>query len=182
MSTRKTVVILGLVGALLVAAALMLASSIGREDRPSITFASRTVSAAPAAGPIDDQTFRRIAEAQMPMVVSIRSESRRTRPDTSEPGPDLREFFGFPGMDPSQEERRQGGSGSGFVIDGSGLILTNNHVVGNASRIEVALFSTGSQRDEEGDMYEAKVVGRDPLTDSALIRLTSSPRSADPGG
>ena len=177
MSTRKTVVILGLVGVLLVAAALMLPSPFGRTNQASISFGGRSVSAAPAAGPIDDQTFRRIAEAQMPMVVSIRAESRRARPDTSDPGVDLRDFFGFPGMDPSQEERRQGGSGSGFVIDGSGLILTNNHVVANASRIEVALFATGDQRDEEGNTYEAKVVGRDPLTDSALIRLTSPPGS-----
>jgi serine protease Do len=176
MSKRKTLLVAGAIGVPVIAAALMLSGLTGRDVRPAISFGGRTVSAAPAAGPIDDQTFRRIAEAQMPMVVSIRAESRRPRPDTSDPA-DMRDFFGVPGMDPSQEERRQGGSGSGFLIDASGLILTNNHVVANASRIQVALFATGGERDEEGDMYEAKVVGRDPLTDSALIRLTSPPGS-----
>jgi serine protease Do len=176
MSTRKTLALVSLAGVSLLAAALMLPSSFGGPDRPSISFGTPTVSAAPAAGPVDDQTFRRIAEAQMPMVVSIRAESRRPRPDTSDPSADaFRDFFRLPGIDPSQDERRQGGAGSGFIIDGAGLILTNNHVVANASRIEVALFSVSSPAEVEADTFEAKVIGRDPLTDSALIQLSSPP-------
>ncbi len=53
--------------------------------------------------------------------------------------------------------------GSGFVIDKSGLILTNNHVVAKASSIKVKLV--------DGNSYDAKVVGRDPKTDLALIKV-----------
>ena len=53
--------------------------------------------------------------------------------------------------------------GSGFVISSDGLILTNNHVIGNATEIKVK-FDTGKE-------YDAKVIGRDPKTDLGLIRI-----------
>lgn len=56
--------------------------------------------------------------------------------------------------------------GSGFVISKDGLILTNNHVVEKATEIKVKLES-----DKEGKEYDAKVIGRDPKTDLALIRV-----------
>jgi S1-C subfamily serine protease len=56
------------------------------------------------------------------------------------------------------------GAGSGFVIGDDGVILTNNHVVAGASRITVGFYA---REDEE---YTARVIGRDPLTDSALLR------------
>ena len=65
-------------------------------------------------------------------------------------------------------------AGTGFVIDKSGLILTNNHVVEGAQKIVVYLY--GEESDAEG--YEARIVGRDPLTDSALIELTEKPKDA----
>jgi serine protease Do len=61
-------------------------------------------------------------------------------------------------------------AGTGFIIDKSGLILTNNHVVEGASKIKVSLY--GEDEDQE---YDAKIVGRDPLSDSALIELTEKP-------
>ena len=61
-------------------------------------------------------------------------------------------------------------AGTGFIIDKAGFILTNNHVVEGATKIEVSLY--GEDDDQE---YDAKVVGRDPLTDSALIELTEKP-------
>ena len=55
------------------------------------------------------------------------------------------------------------------MISKDGFILTNNHVVEGATKIEVGFFG------EEDDVYhEAKVVGRDPLTDSALIQLVGA--------
>ena len=60
--------------------------------------------------------------------------------------------------------------GTGFIIDKAGFILTNNHVVEGADVIRVSLFNGGLNED-----YAAKVVGRDPLTDSALIQLTEMP-------
>ncbi len=66
-------------------------------------------------------------------------------------------------------------AGTGFIIDKAGFILTNNHVVEGATKIEVSLY--GEDDDQE---YEARVVGRDPLTDSALIELTEKPNHTLP--
>ena len=66
-------------------------------------------------------------------------------------------------------------AGTGFIISKEGLILTNNHVVEGADKVEVSLYG------EEDDVrYRARVVGRDPLTDSALIELTEKPDHALP--
>ena len=71
-----------------------------------------------------------------------------------------RRFFGGP---MPRGPQRQRSLGSGFIIDGDGSILTNNHVVENASKIVVKLSD-----DQE---YEAKVVGRDQKTDIAVIKI-----------
>jgi serine protease Do len=63
-------------------------------------------------------------------------------------------------------EQTQRALGSGFIISGDGEILTNNHVVAGAEQIRVGLFS------DERKTYTAKVIGRDPLTDSARPRLS----------
>ena len=126
----------------------------------------------PLSGPIDAGTFRGIAETQTAMVVNIRTESKRsTDPHDFFGGDDLfRRFFGQPA--PGQEPREQTvrAAGTGFVIDRAGLILTNNHVVAEATKIEIDFFG-----DEEGVYYEAQVLGRDRLTDSALLELVERP-------
>ena len=71
-------------------------------------------------------------------------------------------FFGGP---VPRGPQRQRSLGSGFIIDGDGSILTNNHVVENAQKIVVKLS------DEQE--YEAKVVGRDPKTDIAIIKINA---------
>ncbi|HVN24421.1 MAG TPA: DegQ family serine endoprotease [Syntrophorhabdales bacterium] len=76
------------------------------------------------------------------------------------------DFFGGPGDEGSSEGVPQKSLGSGFIIDGEGYIVTNNHVVENADEIKVKLAS--------GKEFEAKVVGRDPKTDLALIKIKSS--------
>ena len=68
-------------------------------------------------------------------------------------------------------EQETQAAGTGFVISKDGFILTNNHVVEGATKIEVPLLG-----EESDDLYEAKVVGRDPLTDSALIELIEKPK------
>lgn len=63
------------------------------------------------------------------------------------------------------------GAGSGFIIDPSGIIVTNNHVVGRAEKIIVALTN--------GHQYPAKLIGQDQLTDIAVIKVvTSEPLNA----
>ena len=70
-------------------------------------------------------------------------------------------FFG----DQPQREFKQKSLGSGFIIDGEGYILTNNHVVEDADEIKVI--------SSENKEFDAKVVGRDPKTDLALIKIKS---------
>ncbi len=75
--------------------------------------------------------------------------------------PFLRDFFG-PG--PGQpQERVVAGIGSGFIFDGRGYILTNNHVVDGADNIEVTL--------SDGRKFKAKLIGKDPYTDLAVIKI-----------
>lgn len=197
MSSRKAVLLALMVGLVVVAVGLAVSPQLirsGNSQRirtetqtpaqtqtPSVSTARSTTSLAPSrsdaiTGPLDAQTFRRIAEAQTPMVVNIRSESRRQTRDMSEffGGMDpFRRFFGGPGMGRGRDEILEA-AGSGFIIDKAGLILTNNHVVAGASRIEVGLFS-GTPGSDPGKTYQAKVIGRDALTDSALIRIVDKP-------
>jgi serine protease Do len=113
--------------------------------------------------------FRQIAEAQTPVVVNIRTESRqRTRDLTEFFGRDGR-FFGMPQIPQAPGGGVSEGAGTGFVISEDGVILTNNHVVAGASTISVGFYAN------EGEEYTARVIGRDPLTDSALIQLTEKP-------
>ncbi|MGD8291553.1 MAG: DegQ family serine endoprotease [Desulfobacterales bacterium] len=75
----------------------------------------------------------------------------------------FRDFFGRKFDNPRQPEFKQPGQGSGFIIDSAGYIVTNNHVVDNANKIKVIL------RNEKE--YDAEIVGRDPVTDIALIKI-----------
>src|SRR5207248_1004580 len=91
-------------------------------------------------------------------------------------------FFGNPNQQDDDSDRggaRRGrpqrqpksqASGTGFIISKDGFILTNNHVVEDATKIEVGLYG-----DDPDVTFEAKVVGRDALTDSALIQLIEKP-------
>jgi serine protease Do len=74
-------------------------------------------------------------------------------------------FFGFRGGTPRGEQREQYrlGAGSGVIIDKSGIVLTNNHVVQDATLIRIKL--------NDGRSFDAEVLGRDPLTDLAVVKL-----------
>jgi serine protease Do len=128
------------------------------------------------SGPVDAATFRNIAKVVSPSVVNIRTESRQRSQELTEffggGGDDLLERF-FGGQVPRgqrQQPQITFSAGTGFIISKDGLILTNNHVVQDATKIEINLYG-----DDDDVRYEARVVGRDPLTDSALIELTEKP-------
>ena len=139
------------------------------------TFEAPPMNSAPLNGPIDAGTFREIARTQASTVVNIRTESTRAagRGDFFGGDDQFRRFFGLPDPGEEPEEETVPGMGTGFVIDASGLILTNNHVVAEATKIEIHFFG-----DDEDTAYEARVLGRDPLTDSALLELTEHPEGA----
>src|SRR5688500_10241418 len=186
-STRKTTIFyVVLIAMASLVVGMVIASRLDLSPTSSAqTLAIPATNSAPLSGPVDATTFRNIAKAQSPMVVSIRTESRQRTQDLSEffGGDDLLERFfgpGAGGQSPrGQAPRRQQprvtqAAGSGFIISKDGFILTNNHVVEGATKIEVKFFGEG----EEDQGYQAKLIGRDPLTDSALIQLTEMPKQA----
>src|ERR1700730_11939482 len=185
-STRKTTILyVTLIAMVSLVFGRLVAS---RRQRPPISSAQvlaiPATNSAPLGGPIDSTTFRNIAKTQSPMVVSIRTEMRQKTQDLSQffgggSSDDLLDRFfgggGAPGTQgaPRQRQPREHttqAAGSGFIINRDGYILTNNHVVEGATKIEVQFF------DDEDTYYAAKVVGRDPQTDSALIELTEKPK------
>jgi serine protease Do len=176
MPTRKTTLFYAVLIAVASAAiGMVIASRLDLSPTSSAqTLTAPAMNSTPVTGAIDAQTFRTIAQAQTPIVVNIATEQRRRTQELTQffGGDDLlRRFFGE--QDPQGQQPREDiaeGAGTGFVIDPAGLILTNNHVVEGATRIRVGFFG-----DEEGRFYEARALGRDPLTDSALIELTEKP-------
>src|SRR5215475_811368 len=156
------------------------------------TIAVPPMNSAPLVGPLSADTFRNIAKAQEPMVVNIRTEMKAKAQDLEGlfgGGSDdfFRRFFGGPGGQGQGQGQGQGdddnggtrrrrrepiqrAAGSGFIINArEGFILTNNHVVEDATKIEVLLYA------DDETTYTAKVIGRDMLTDSALIQLIDRP-------
>jgi serine protease Do len=81
--------------------------------------------------------------------------------------PFFRQFFGAP-KSPRKYKRETKGMGTGMIIDVQGHILTNYHVVGAATKIDVLLSN--------GNRYQAKLVGTDPKTDLAVIRISTKER------
>ena len=169
MSTRKTTFFYAaLLAVVSLAIGMVIASRLDLTSRSEAQplMAPPPMNSAPLSGPVDAGTFRSIAHEQSPMVVSIATVS--TRPEPDDQSDELfRRFFGNPRQ--PDEPQESSGAGTGFIIDrDAGLILTNNHVVEHASKIRVQLY--GEDGDEE-EGHEARIVGRDPLTDSALIEL-----------
>jgi serine protease Do len=184
MSTRKTTLFYAVLIALASAFVGMVVAS--RFGLPQASSAQVTAvpakNSSPIGGAIDATTFRNIAKAQAPAVVSIQTQARLRGRELTQFDPSdefMRRFFGQP---PGSQGRPRGrgeapvrtGSGTGFIIDKAGLILTNNHVVEDAEEIKVGLIGADLRNPNE-HLYAAKVIGRDPLTDSALLQLTETP-------
>jgi serine protease Do len=112
-------------------------------------------------------SFADLSERVSPGVVNIRtSQTVKNFPGLP---PQFEEYFGFPfngNGGGRQNPHKREGAGSGFVISRDGYIVTNNHVVEDMDEIFVAF--------KDGRELEARVVGRDPKTDIALIKVDSS--------
>jgi serine protease Do len=192
MSTRKTTLFYALLIAVAsLAVGMVIASRLDLTPGSSAqTIAVPPMNSSPITGPLDAQTFRNIAKANTPMVVNVRTEMKATPQNLGDffgggqsPDDFFHRFFGGPddqggqgGGNNSQPRRPQttSAAGSGFIITKDGYILTNNHVVENATKIQVSLFGDDERQ------FDAKLIGRDQLTDSALIQLVDKPGSELP--
>ena len=125
--------------------------------------------------------FADIVEKVKPAVISVRVKIDATAKTTgmndndeanpAQPGAPLEKFFeqfggrGMPKGSP-QGKRAVTGEGSGFFVSADGYAVTNNHVVDHAKTVQVTM--------DDGSTYEAKVVGFDPKTDLALIKVDAN--------
>jgi serine protease Do len=101
--------------------------------------------------------FIKASEISLPAVVHVKTEYAPQRNQMYyDPFQNL--LWGNP-----REQQPQMGSGSGVIISGDGYIVTNNHVIQDADKVEVTLYDKRN--------YTAKVIGRDPATDIALLKI-----------
>ena len=143
---------------------------------PGVQAASRTVTPVAASLQNLSEAFASVAEHVKPSVVYIKSgrkpesmtrrgpRDQRNAPRMEVP-PGMEPFFrGLPPMQlQPQEPRFQEGSGSGFVVSKDGYILTNNHVVDGSDQVTVRLLDRRE--------FKAKIVGTDPNTDLAVLKI-----------
>ena len=107
----------------------------------------------------DYPDFTYAAESAVDAVVFVKVTIKTQQQYSIDP---FFKFF-FGDQLPQTQEREQQGSGSGVIIRGDGYIVTNNHVVQGATKVEVTL--------NNNKVYEAKVIGTDPVTDVALLKI-----------
>lgn len=179
-------------------ATLTLACSLaGAETHDSKAFQSkltRDAAPLPNGGQIQ-MSYANVAEKILPSVVTIFSSAPMKEPTVDRIPPQLRpffyRFFGVPpdefgqgqddepqaprrrGQPQPQEEQEEApenrGVGSGVIITADGYILTNNHVIEDAKKIEVAVTTGDTTKN-----HTAEIIGSDPLTDVALIKINAS--------
>jgi len=130
-------------------------------DLPRAPRAERgTLAVNSASGDLPESPFVSVVQKALPAVVFI-DVRKKASSDSDDPQDEIfRRFFGEGG---GRQPRTLPSSGSGFIIDHDGRILTNNHVVRDASDIEVTL--------NDKRTFKAKVVGTDPETDVAVIKI-----------
>ncbi len=154
-----TLIVVGVIlGVVITASTNFAPVSSAQEGSPTgLSAASFTVGRSP---------FTAVADEVLPAVVSV--DTKRTVRRSTDPFGDMfRDLFGDRGRGGGNEQNYREyevpGSASGFIFDAAGYIMTNNHVVRGASEIEVTLT--------DGREFAATVVGQDPNTDIAVIKI-----------
>lgn len=178
-----------ILGSVLTIGAFML---LGLNDRPEVVIGSndnlvpahRAVYTVKEDGELVPLDFTGVSKDVMSSVVHITStrEVSGGMPYSFDRGNPMEEFFrhfyGKPEGDapqrPAPKKFEQKGSGSGVIISADGYIVTNNHVIDQASEIDVTLHNN--------EVYKAKVVGTDPSTDIAVLQIKSNDLPAIPIG
>jgi serine protease Do len=123
-----------------------------------------SAAALPAARPLAElsDAFSAVAEHVRPSVVFVKSERKERVAQMPQVPRGFEPFFNFPQQRGGQP-RIERGSGSGFIVSEDGYILTNNHVVDGAQKVTVQLL--------DHRQFPAKVIGTDPNTDVAVIKI-----------
>jgi Do/DeqQ family serine protease len=149
--------------AALVAAGLVLGLGLSAGlDLPRASRASDVQLAAVSnSAPLPESPFVSVVDKALPAVVFI-DVTKKVGGDGDGSDEFMRRFFG----QPMPRQQRVPSSGSGFIIDDQGRILTNNHVVRDAESIKVTL--------NDGRTFKATTVGTDPATDVAVIKIEGS--------
>lgn len=128
-----------------------------------ILFLSLTVLPSYAAEDLQN-AFVKLAKKVNPAIVNIRTTHLPKRPNFRDPMMDL--FEQFYGLQPHGQQRQPSTAlGTGFIISDDGLIITNNHVIDKADEIEIQI------EEKSQETFKARVIGRDPKTDIALIKI-----------
>ena len=130
------------------------------------------VSATPAASQVRPANLADLVDSVAAAVVNISAtqtiEEKGAAPDLPKGTPFdemFEEYFRNHGINPQPRARKAQSLGSGFVIDADGIVITNNHVVGDANDI-VVIFTDGRK-------LKAKVIGKDPKVDVAVLKVES---------
>ena len=142
---------------------------VGVESRAAALHTDLPDEPAPDPSRFDlEQAFIDVAAEVNPSVVRIRSERVITGGSGVYPNPlpgwPFGEQFNFPQQEP--QPRVRNGLGSGVIVSADGYIVTNHHVINEAEDLEIGLF--------DGRVLEATVVGSDPASDLAVIRIDAS--------
>jgi Do/DeqQ family serine protease len=156
-------------GAVLVATVAFAGYNIGLAHSPSAAASAQAVSKpvdTPRLKGADPATsYAAIVESVAPAVVTVRVEKRASIVPTQFPDDELFRFFGR-GLPRQQRIPRQSGLGSGVLTTPDGYILTNNHVIDGADQVRVELT--------DKRVFDAKVIGTDPASDLAVLKVEAS--------
>ena len=131
---------------------------------------TRPVGLNPISLPIQSQSFVAASENSLNSVVHVTTQVVTT----SFQRDPFYEFFYGPGAGGREFKQYGSGSGSGVIVSDDGFIVTNNHVIENAKEIEVTL--------NDNRKYKAKIIGTDPSTDLAVLKIEETGLTAIPLG